>query len=192
MSGILIHGGMFLLVDVTNVWDSVLSCCWDECCEDVRYSDDIVLEHVPECDSPIDSCPEDEPLSVQGRLQKCSGFWKEEFEVSQFVLDIVTNGYQLPFIAFPQPMTAKNHRSALEHSKKPSVIWSGHTVYGNHCLIRKCVVPFKWLKMQRASLGWSLTFVMSTSFLTSTSLSMRVSISFLPYLRRAILLFHLI
>ena len=117
MSGILIHGGMFLLVDVTNVWDSVLSCCWDECCEDVCYSDDIVLEHVPECDSPIDSCPEVEPLSVQGRLQKCSGFWKEKLEASQFVLDIVTNGYQLPFIAFPQPMIAKNHRSALEHSK---------------------------------------------------------------------------
>ena len=57
-----IHGGTFLLVDVTNVWDSVITCCWDECCEDVcnSYSDNIVLEHVPECDSAIDSCSRDE------------------------------------------------------------------------------------------------------------------------------------
>ena len=38
-------------------------------------------------------------------------------EASQFVLDIVTNGYKLPFIAFPQPVFAKNHHSALKHSK---------------------------------------------------------------------------
>ena len=38
-------------------------------------------------------------------------------EASQFVLDIVTNGYKLPFIAYPQPMIAKNHHSALKHSK---------------------------------------------------------------------------
>lgn len=33
------------------------------------------------------------------------------------MLDIVTNGYKLPFIAFPQPMIAKNHLSAFKHGK---------------------------------------------------------------------------
>ena len=34
-----IHGGMSLLVDVSEVWDSVLSCCWDVCFEDENESD---------------------------------------------------------------------------------------------------------------------------------------------------------
>ena len=46
-----------------------------------------------------------------------SEFWKEDLEATQLVLDIVTNGYKLLFTAFPQPMVARNHRSALEHSK---------------------------------------------------------------------------
>ena len=72
--------------------------------------------HLEGCHA-VDSYPKDEPLSVQGRLLEHSSFWKEELEASQFVLDIVTNGYKIPFIAYPQPMIAKNHHSALKHSK---------------------------------------------------------------------------
>ena len=75
------------------------------------------MEHYLEGDHVVDSCPKDESLSVQGRLRERSSFWKDELEASQFVLDIITNGYKLPFIAYPQPMIEKNHHSALKHSK---------------------------------------------------------------------------
>ena len=44
-------------------------------------------------------------------------FWEQDLEPSQFVLDIITSGYKLPFITYPQPMIAKNHRSAVKHAK---------------------------------------------------------------------------
>ena len=90
-----IHGGMSLLEDVSEVWDSVLSCCWDMCFEDESDgpSDSILVERYLEGCHAVDSYPKDEPLSVQERLRERSSFWKEEFEASQFVLDIVTNGY---------------------------------------------------------------------------------------------------
>ena len=55
-------------------------------------------------------------VSVQGRLRKCSKFWTNELEASQFVCDIVTSGYRLPFLAFPPAVCAKNNKSAIEHA----------------------------------------------------------------------------
>ena len=65
-----IHGGMSLLVDVSEVWDSVLSCCCDTCFENERYgpSDSILVERYLEGCHAMDSYPKDEPLSMQGRL----------------------------------------------------------------------------------------------------------------------------
>ena len=64
-----------------------------------------------------DICPKDQPLSVQERLREHSSFWEQDLEASQFVLDIITSGYKLPFITYPQPMIAKNHCSAVKHAK---------------------------------------------------------------------------
>ena len=58
--------------------------------------------------------PQQPVVSVKGRLRKCSGFWINELEASQFVRDIVTSGYRLPFLAYPPAVCANNHRSALE------------------------------------------------------------------------------
>ena len=80
-------------------------------------SDSMLVEHYLECSQADDSYPKDQPMSVQGRLRERSSFWRDELEASEFVLDIVTNGYKLPFIAFPQPMIAKNHRSAFKHAR---------------------------------------------------------------------------
>ena len=45
-------------------------------------------------------------------------FWEQDLEASQFVLDIITSGYKLPFITYhPQLMIAKNHCSAVKHAK---------------------------------------------------------------------------
>lgn len=55
-------------------------------------------------------------ISVQGRLQKCSQFWINKLEASQFVCDIVTSGYHLPFVVFPPAVCANNHRSAFDNA----------------------------------------------------------------------------
>lgn len=55
-------------------------------------------------------------FSVQGRLRKYSRFWTDELEASQYVCDIVTSGYRLPFLAFPPAVCAKNSKSAIEHA----------------------------------------------------------------------------
>ena len=34
--------------------------------------------------------------SVRGGLKKCSNYWKESLEVSQFVQNIVDEGYKIP------------------------------------------------------------------------------------------------
>ena len=45
-----------------------------------------------------------------------STFWLEKLAPSKFVADIVTSGYRLPFIAIPEPVFPKNHRSAFENA----------------------------------------------------------------------------
>ena len=87
------------------------------------------------------------------------------------MLDIVTNGYKLPFIAYPQPMIAKNHHSALKHSKfvKDSIgdlVWS----HGVRESISCPIVCSPLLVIENAKgklrLVIILTSTMSTSFLT--------------------------
>ena len=55
-------------------------------------------------------------VSVQGRLRKCSRFWTDKLEASQYVCDIITSGYRLPFLVFPPAVCAKNNKSAIEHA----------------------------------------------------------------------------
>ena len=75
-------------------------------------------EHVIEFIEPEKPLSGPQPVaSVQGRLRKNSKFWINELEASQFIIDIVTHGYRLPFLAFPPPVCARNHRSAFEHAE---------------------------------------------------------------------------
>ena len=56
------------------------------------------------------------PVSVQGRLKKCTKFWEDELEAPEFVLGIIRSGYRLPFIRLPPPVCMQNHRSALDNA----------------------------------------------------------------------------
>lgn len=40
-------------------------------------------------------------ISIQGCLKKISEFWLNELEPSSFIVGIITDGYQLPFIRMP-------------------------------------------------------------------------------------------
>ena len=54
--------------------------------------------------------------SVQGRLKQHESFWLDELEPSSFVAGIVTVGYRLPFLRFPDPLFQMNHRSVVENA----------------------------------------------------------------------------
>ena len=54
---------------------------------------------------------------MNGRLVKCFDFWKTELKANSFILDVISNGYQIPFIEEPSPVFLKNNRSALVHEE---------------------------------------------------------------------------
>ena len=67
-------------------------------------------EHIVEYKEPDRCLSEQSVSSVQGRLRKSSKFWTDELEASPFVIDIITSGYRLPFLALPPAVCGRNHR----------------------------------------------------------------------------------
>ena len=53
--------------------------------------------------------------SVKGRLKASIEFWRF-VGAPKFILDIISDGYKIPFITTPPPVHLKNNGSALEHS----------------------------------------------------------------------------
>ena len=53
--------------------------------------------------------------SVKGRLKASIEFW-HFIGAPKFILDIISDGYKIPFITTPPPVHLKNNGSALEHS----------------------------------------------------------------------------
>ena len=66
-----------------------------------------LVEHYLENDQGDDTCPKDHAALVSaGKIAGTrSSFWKQDLDASQFVLDIITSGYKLPFISY---MSAAN------------------------------------------------------------------------------------
>ena len=53
--------------------------------------------------------------SVRGRLRKCIDFWRS-LEVSQFTLNVIIQGYKIPFFHLPSPSSKANNASARNNS----------------------------------------------------------------------------
>ena len=83
----------------------------------------LTQEHVVEFSKPERPLSGPQPVtSVQGRLWKNFKFWINELEASQFVTDIVTHGYRLPFLAFP-PVCARNQRGIRRTRLSSTAVW---------------------------------------------------------------------
>ena len=54
------------------------------------------------------------PGNPKGNLKKHLSFWRE-IGTSQFILNVIEEGYRLPFTSIPQPAILKNNRSAEKH-----------------------------------------------------------------------------
>lgn len=65
-----------------------------------------------QCSANIDSSRQP---SVRGRLRKCIDFWRS-LEVSQFILNVISQGYQIPFFQLPTPFFKPNNASARSNS----------------------------------------------------------------------------
>ena len=53
--------------------------------------------------------------SVRGRLRKFIDFWRS-FDVSQLVLNVINQGYKIPFFHLPTPFYKANNGSARNNS----------------------------------------------------------------------------
>ena len=53
--------------------------------------------------------------TVAGNIHKAGQFWHNQLDASKFVLNIVDNGYRLPFAIPCPPFLAKNNASSLNH-----------------------------------------------------------------------------
>ncbi|XP_067676470.1 uncharacterized protein [Haliotis asinina] len=54
-------------------------------------------------------------ILVKGRLKSCFAFWKS-IGSSKFVLDIIENGYKIPFLTRPPNMFSRNNQSAIRYA----------------------------------------------------------------------------
>ena len=69
-------------------------------------------------DSPGDSlCTSDfsSQQTVRGRFKLCISFWRS-LGASQFILNVVSQGYKIPFFELPTPFFKANNASALSNS----------------------------------------------------------------------------
>ena len=52
---------------------------------------------------------------VKGRLKQCISYWESTIRAPWFVLDVMSEGYKLPFIRVPDSCYIRNNRSAEKH-----------------------------------------------------------------------------
>ena len=53
--------------------------------------------------------------SPVGQLKNCIAHWKEA-NANSYIIDIIENGYKLPFMRIPSKCELKNNKSALDNS----------------------------------------------------------------------------
>ena len=57
----------------------------------------------------------DGSAGVKGPLKQCVSYWESTISASRFVLDVISEGYNLPFSRVPAPCFTRNNRSAELH-----------------------------------------------------------------------------
>ena len=57
-----------------------------------------------------------ECISVRGRLFKQSKEW-EKIGASNFIIDVISDGFKIPFVTLPPPKYSDNNCSALKERK---------------------------------------------------------------------------
>ena len=81
---------------------------------------------------------------VKGRLANAFAFWEKDLEAPPFVMDIIRQGYSVPFSEFPPRCFLSNNRSAL---RNPQFVESAilelleKQLINEHSFLPHCVNP---------------------------------------------------
>ena len=62
-------------------------------------------------------CGKADDNSVSGKIKHFASFWEQKLKASKFTMDIIRNGYILPFENTPPPFYAQNNKSSLRETK---------------------------------------------------------------------------
>ena len=57
-----------------------------------------------------------QPTSATGRLKYSKPFWQTVLNADKHILQVLEEGYRIPFVSRPPTFNAKNNRSALQES----------------------------------------------------------------------------
>ena len=63
----------------------------------------------------MDSAQEESDRSVRGRLYKCISEW-ERIKAPGFILEVIREGYKIPFVSLPPPKHGVNNLSAIKEA----------------------------------------------------------------------------
>lgn len=79
-------------------------------------------------------------VSVVGRLKHHYSYWETQLKASSFVLNVIKNGYFIPFTSHPTKFYAKNNSSSLRHDMfvKESI----QKLLTNKCILEVNEQPF--------------------------------------------------
>ena len=77
---------------------------------------------------------------VKGHLSAAVSFWKSTLNAPEFLIDIITRGYRLPFAGCPSPCVLANNASAFPRPDfVPQAICE---LLENDCFVERNVPPF--------------------------------------------------
>ena len=77
---------------------------------------------------------------VKGRLSAAVSFWKLTLNPPEFVIDIITRGYRLPFAGYPPPCFLANNASAFP---RPDYVSQAICeLLEKDCIVERNVPPF--------------------------------------------------
>lgn len=96
---------------------------WEKCSKEIdneQYNEKISFFSMDSCLSCRTEFFEYESglssISARGRLRRCIAFWESEIGASKYILDILKNGYVIPFFTLPSSINLPNNKSALSYS----------------------------------------------------------------------------
>ena len=120
---------MYSMVEVMNPGALRIGCdCIDMLSEECGA--EVEREHAA---IPSDS------VEVQGRLRKSSSFWRDTLRASDYVFSIVTSGYKLPFVQWPEPVFLENYN--MSESERLFVTEAIQELVDNNCAAEVCTPP---------------------------------------------------
>lgn len=78
--------------------------------------------------------------SVKARLKLLSKFWENTIRANSFILDVIKEGYKIPFMAQPTPVLLKNNTSAIKH--REFVTTAINELLESGCVVEQSNIPF--------------------------------------------------